>query len=236
MIVVKSAAVAMLFLPPRPPVRLVPGQPCVLGRSPQCELPIPSAGASRRHAHVCWEAEGIVIRDLSSTNGTFVNGEKLTGPRTLEPGDRIMIGDRTITFCQVDPALGLEGDAASDKDTVLFENGPPGDSDFGSNALVGELSEIPAFAIVQMLEMGMKSGLLEIAQGEERHRIWFHCGMPFHATTAGEEGVEAAFLIVRVAEGRFAFRPDEPYPLRTIQKSVAEILLEASRRMDEDKR
>jgi hypothetical protein len=234
--VVKSAAIAMLFLPPRPPVRLVVGQPCVLGRSPQCDLPIPSAGASRRHAHVCWETDGIVIRDLSSTNGTFVNGEKLTGPRTLEPGDRIMIGDRSITFCQVDPALGGDGDAASDKDTVFFENGPPEGSDFGTNAFVGDLAEIQAFAIVQMLEMGMKSGLLEIAQGDERHRIWFHCGMPFHASTGALEGVEAAFLIVRVTEGRFAFRPEETYPSRTIQKSVAEILLEASRRMDEAQR
>jgi pSer/pThr/pTyr-binding forkhead associated (FHA) protein len=225
----------MLFLPPKPPVRLVPGQPCVLGRSPSCDLPIPSSGASRRHAHVCWEKDGIVIRDLSTTNGTFVNGEKLSGPRTLRAGDRIMIGDRTITFCQVDGALAGEGDAPGDSDTVAFASSGAvalGDAD----AFQGNLAEIPAFAVVQMLEMGMKTGLLEISRGEDHQRIWFHCGMPFHAVAGGKDGDEAAFAIVRPLDGRFVFRPSEPCPTRTIHKSVAEILLEASRRMDEDKR
>jgi len=225
----------MLFMPPKPPVRLVPGQPCVLGRSPSCDLPIPSSGASRRHAHVCWEKDGIVIRDLSTTNGTFVNGEKLSGPRTLRAGDRVMIGDRTITFCQVDGALGGEGDAPNDSDTVAFASSGAV-ALAGADAFQGNLAEIPAFAVVQMLEMGMKTGLLEISRGEDHQRIWFHCGMPFHAVAGGMDGDEAAFAIVRPLDGRFVFRPAEACPTRTIHKSVAEILLEASRRMDEDKR
>lgn len=225
----------MLFLPPRPPVRLALGQPCVLGRSPGCDMPIPSTGASRRHAHVCWEQEGIVIRDLSSTNGTFVNGEKLAGARTLKPGDRIMIGDRSVTFCQVDPALSGDGEAPTDTDTVLFAQGGGAIGGDG-NAFEGNLAEIPTFAIVQMLEMGMKTGLLEISRGDEQHRIWFHCGMPFHAVSGSIDGVEAAFAIVSPVDGRFVFRPDEASPVRSIHKSVAEILLEASRRMDEAQR
>lgn len=231
----KSVATAMLFMPPKPPVRLVPGQPCVLGRSPSCDLPIPSTGASRRHTHVCWEKDGIVVRDLGSTNGTFVNGEKLTGPRTLRPGDRIMIGDRTVTFCQVDGALGADAETPNDMDTVVF-NAANSDTLGEAEAFQGNLAEIPAFAVVQMLEMGMKSGLLEISRGAEDQRIWFHCGMPFHAVAGGQDGDEAAMAIVRPVDGRFVFKPSEPCPVRTIHKSIAEILLEASRRMDEDKR
>jgi pSer/pThr/pTyr-binding forkhead associated (FHA) protein len=165
-----------------------------------------------------------------------VNGAKLTGPHILEPGDRITIGDRTITFCQVDPALGGDGDAPGDTDTVFFEGGGGGDISGDAHAFQGSLTEIPAFAVVQMLEMGMKTGLLEIIRGEDCQRIWFHCGMPFHAVAGGKDGDEAAFAIVRPVDGRFVFRPAEPCPTRTIHKSIAEILLEASRRMDEDKR
>ena len=231
----KSLAAAMLFMPPRPPVRLVPGQPCVMGRSPSCDLQIPSGGASRRHAHVCSEKDGIVIRDLASSNGTFVNGEKLTGAHTLQPGDRIMVGDRTITFCQVDPALGAGDDTPGDSDTILFTH-RSGDGTDDGGAFQGSLGEIPAFAVVQMLELGMKSGLLEIVRGEDCQRIWFHCGMPFHAVAGGKDGDEAAFAIVRSLDGRFVFRPAEQCPTRTIHKSVTEILLEASRRMDEAQR
>lgn len=216
-------------------MRLVLGQPCVLGRSPSCDLPIPSGGASRRHSHVCWERDGIVIRDLSSTNGTFVNGEKLKGSRVLEPGDRIMIGDRTITFCQVDSALSGESDAPGDSDTIAFtqaqiERGPD------SEGFQGNFAEIPAFAVFQMLELGMKSGLIEISRGDEQQNVWFHCGMPVHAVAGSRDGVEAALHIVRPEDGKFIFRPGEPFPTRTIHRSVAELLLEASRRMDEDKR
>jgi pSer/pThr/pTyr-binding forkhead associated (FHA) protein len=223
----------MLFLPPRPPVRLAVGQHCVMGRSPNCELPIPSVGASRRHAHVTWESQGIMIRDLDSTNGTFVNGAKLTGPHRLAPGDRIMIGDRTVTFCHVDPALATQHDAPGDVDTVQFAS-PHGAGD--GSAFTGNLTEIPAFAVVQMLELGMKTGLLEIQRGEDSQRIWFHCGMPFHAVAGVKNGIEAAFDIVLPVDGRFVFHPDTPYPTRTIQRSVTEILLEASRRLDESKR
>jgi hypothetical protein len=215
-------------------VRLVVGQPCVLGRSPSCDLPIPSGGASRRHAHVCWERDGIVIRDLSSTNGTYVNGEKLDGARVLQAGDRIMIGDRTVTFCHVASAIGV-GDPASDTDTVAYISHPTED-ELDEEAFQGEFSEIPAFAVFQILEMGMKSGLVEIVRGEETQRVWFHAGMPVHAVAGGMDGKEAAMAAVRPADGRFSFKPGAKAPTRTIQVSIAELLLEASRRMDEDKR
>ena len=40
-----------------------------------------------------------LVRDLSSRNGTFVNGELIGGPRALQPGDRINVGSAAITFC-----------------------------------------------------------------------------------------------------------------------------------------
>ena len=53
---------------------------------------------SRRHAAFETGADGVVVRDLGSTNGTFVNGEQLRGGRLLRPGDRIDIGPFELHF------------------------------------------------------------------------------------------------------------------------------------------
>src|SRR4051812_10356843 len=54
---------------------------------------------SRRHARFR-RAEGgqIVVEDLSSTNGTLVNGQRIGGPRVLAPGDRITVGRTTLEY------------------------------------------------------------------------------------------------------------------------------------------
>ena len=88
----------MLFVPPLPPVRIEAGREVVIGRSAECELRVPSVAASRRHASVVRQGEEVVVRDLGSTNGTLVNGAKIPGERTLEPGDRIEVGGVVVTF------------------------------------------------------------------------------------------------------------------------------------------
>lgn len=63
-----------------------------LGRKPGNDIEINDDGASRAHAEIYCESGMIVITDLDSTNGTFVNRERITKPRTLQPGDQIRIG------------------------------------------------------------------------------------------------------------------------------------------------
>jgi len=49
---------------------------------------------SRRHARIAWTGTGYIVEDLGSTNGTFVNGERVSGPRMLQSGDRLQLGDQ----------------------------------------------------------------------------------------------------------------------------------------------
>ena len=49
----------------------------VLGRSPECDVPVPSSEASRRHCAVRWTKDGVLVRDLSSRNGTWVGFEQV---------------------------------------------------------------------------------------------------------------------------------------------------------------
>ncbi len=69
-----------------------------LGRGSQTDIPLDDSTASREHAEIEVTADGVVLNDLGSSNGTFVNDVRLTGPRPLHDGDSIRIGRSTLTF------------------------------------------------------------------------------------------------------------------------------------------
>ncbi len=62
-----------------------------LGRSPECELAISDPAVSRRHARLWVSPTQIVIEDLGSQNGVYVNGTRIQGPCELHAGDRLRI-------------------------------------------------------------------------------------------------------------------------------------------------
>jgi hypothetical protein len=70
----------------------------VLGRGDQAEIRLEDPFASSRHARVYEQGNAVVIEDLRSTNGTYLNEELLETPRPLHPGDRVRIGDSEFTF------------------------------------------------------------------------------------------------------------------------------------------
>jgi hypothetical protein len=70
-----------------------------LGRLPECELALADSNVSRKHAEVRRGADGTwLVADLGSTNGTKVNGVRISGPRQLEDGDEITVGGTTVRF------------------------------------------------------------------------------------------------------------------------------------------
>ncbi len=69
-----------------------------VGRDPDCELPLDDTQSSRRHARVSAGDQGRQIEDLGSTNGTLLNGVRITAPQPLRPGDEIRIGRSTLTL------------------------------------------------------------------------------------------------------------------------------------------
>jgi predicted component of type VI protein secretion system len=71
----------------------------ILGRDPNSDIVISNPQISRKHARITRQGGRIVLEDLGSTNGTFVNGVRLTEPHTLENGDTIGLGDvATLTY------------------------------------------------------------------------------------------------------------------------------------------
>jgi hypothetical protein len=70
-----------------------------LGRG-DVEIQLDDPFASSRHARISREGHLLVIEDLGSTNGTYLNEEPLNGPQPLHPGDHIRIGDCEFSYEQ----------------------------------------------------------------------------------------------------------------------------------------
>ena len=70
----------------------------LLGRGDQADIRLEDGFASARHARLVPQGDVMVLEDLGSTNGTYLNGEPLRGPQPLHVGDRIRIGDSEFSF------------------------------------------------------------------------------------------------------------------------------------------
>ncbi|PYQ49131.1 MAG: hypothetical protein DMF78_19170 [Acidobacteria bacterium] len=70
----------------------------VLGRGHESVIHLAAAGISRRHARLAVHHGHAVLEDLGSRHGTFVRGEKLTGPARLDDGDEFTLGTVRLTF------------------------------------------------------------------------------------------------------------------------------------------
>lgn len=74
------------------------GGELVLGRGDQAEIRLDDPFASSRHARIYEQAGTLVLEDLRSTNGTYLNEELLATPRPLRPGDHLRIGESEFVF------------------------------------------------------------------------------------------------------------------------------------------
>ncbi len=70
----------------------------VLGRGDRAEIRLQDPFASSRHARIYTQGNILVLEDLGSTNGTYLNEELLETPRPLHPGDHVRIGDSEFAF------------------------------------------------------------------------------------------------------------------------------------------
>ena len=72
----------------------------IVGRENFCDIVIPSHTVSRQHARITRIDDAYYLEDLSSLNGTFVNGERVS-ERVLQDGDELRVGDSWLLFERV---------------------------------------------------------------------------------------------------------------------------------------
>ena len=73
-------------------------EPLVIGRSPQCEIQVDQQSVSRNHCRIRFDGTDFLVRDLGSTNGTYVNDDPVVGDARLRHGDQLKVGRTILKF------------------------------------------------------------------------------------------------------------------------------------------
>jgi len=84
-------------------------QEVLIGRDPACAVSVIDPEVSRKHARLVWDGEYFTVEDLGSTNGTFINGKRITAAHVLQIGDTVAFGEN----------IALSYEAVNDPDATM---------------------------------------------------------------------------------------------------------------------
>lgn len=127
----------------------------LIGRLAECDLMLEDDLVSRMHARIFVGPDGVTIEDLHSTNGVYVNGDRIVQVASLNAGDRAVIGVQELTFQEIgtDPAPPLEAPplAAPPASVELLRIPAVKSSD--TPGLQGRSSAVPVTARAEALDL-----------------------------------------------------------------------------------
>ncbi len=200
----------------------------VVGRSSDLDMVLVEDMVSRRHARIACNDSQIVIEDLGSTNGTFVNGEKIKRA-TLKEGDRVLIGTSILKVVSTDPHA-----APPPRRTDEVPSGSRGGQ---AKTMSGAIEEIPLPDLLQLFGSSKKSGVLVVHSDEDIGKIFLRKGIVYFASINELEDVpplKSVFRILTWTKGTFDLEAPDERPLQgEINASVQELLMEGLRQIDE---
>ncbi len=207
------------------------GRPLLIGRQAGADLLLAEDLVSRRHAVLSFDGREVTLEDLGSTNGTQVNGQRITSVR-VEEGDRILVGETVFTIEDAAPSPSA---AATQIDLLLRkEMGLPNPT----SAIQGRLDEVPLADLLQLISTTRKTGVLTVVGPGGEGRIEVDRGLVVGCAMETQprfQPLKALFRIFEWTSGRFELEPDEPSPTpRTpLLPSSDALLMEAARHSDE---
>jgi len=214
------------------------GQQVVVGRSSDLDMVLVEEMVSRRHAIISLRDGVVAIEDLGSTNGTFVNGEKVS-KTVLREGDRVLIGTNILKLIrlssqQADSRRNLEVMA---KRRVTARQRPLSSSSEEAPRMTGNLEEIPLPDLLQLFGSSRKSGVLVVRTDSRVGRIYLDEGRLHFALIEGQPELKPFKAIYRMLEwkqGVFELEPPDTRKMEgAVDLGVQEVLMEALRQQDE---
>ena len=204
----------------------------VIGRVSDVDLLLLDEKVSRKHAKIFTHDGKIVIEDLASKNGTFVNGARIRTTE-LNEGDEIVIGASKIRLVSLGETSGQQLSATDE----LARRGAAGMPQATAPLIAGSIREMPLPDLLQLFANSRKSGVLTIRSGQTVGRIYLRDGQVYSAGLEGYPTVrayKAFYRMFTLNDGSFDLTPlAGPDVLEEITESTTSLVLEGMRQLDE---
>lgn len=211
---------------------LPPNQDVVVGRASDLDMVLVEDMVSRRHATISVSGDHVLIQDLGSTNGTFVNGERVKRTQ-LSEGDRVLIGTSIIKVVAADSA-------AVAPSPQLLEQVAAHRSTTQVRSMSGTIDEVPLPDLLQLFGSSKKTGVLVVRGEADTGKIFLEKGIVVYASVNDRTDLPAqktAYRIVTWQTGTFYLEPVEHKDLPDrVEMSAEGVLMEAMRLIDEVRR
>jgi hypothetical protein len=214
------------------------GSEILIGRSSELDMVLVEDMVSRKHARISAQNGALEIEDFGSTNGTFVNGEKITKSR-LKEGDRVLIGTNIIKLVHRDE---VEQDGGSPGMGAPNTMEPAGQANRTTGAtLTGSISglieEVPLPDLLQLFSTSRKSGVLVIRTEIDTAKIYLREGRVFYATINDDPEIspyKAFYRVLAWRTGTFSLeQPTGDTFEDEMNESIENLLMEGMRQLDE---
>jgi hypothetical protein len=210
----------------------------VIGRSSELDMVLVEDMVSRKHAKIVTDDKSVNIQDLGSTNGTFVNGEKVRSCE-LKDGDRILIGTSIIKLVTMTgeatggaPATSALSENEARSRLAVTANRKP-----TTKSMSGSIEEIPLPDLLQLLSTSRKSGVLVVRADWGVGKIYLRKGQLYFASIDDSFNTgprKAMFRMLGWNQGFFELEPpDDRAVLEELQDSTEGLLMEGMRQLDE---
>jgi len=211
---------------------LRPNREIIIGRSSDLDMVLVEDMVSRKHAKISTDQNVVTIQDLGSTNGTFVNGEKVR-KADLKDGDRILIGTSIIKIVYVDgesTSSMTETEARSKMAVTANKRAAP-------KSMAGSIEEIPLPDLLQLLSTSRKSGVLVVRSDASVGKMFLRKGQIYFANLEHQPNIGPRKAFIRMLswlQGSFELdAPDESPVLEEIEESTEALLMDGMRQLDE---
>lgn len=201
-----------------------------VGRSSESELMLVEGMVSREHAKFELSAGHLAIADLGSTNGTFVNGERVS-TRKLDEGDRVLIGTTILKVVFSRLPVGTKPPpppSSRDMDDVQTQD---------RDQMAGNLDEVGVPELIEMFGSSRQRLVLELDSGDGVTRITIADGRLLDCRNKRLDKAAPLKCVLRAlgyTKGVFAVRtfraPPKPYPLDV---PIPELLVDGLFKLDE---